>query len=78
MTQSEFNTAVAAWKANAETAEASYGSIATWNVAQVTNMYSAFRGSYNPAITTWDVSSVTDMQLMFHTNTAFNRGARPA
>ena len=47
-------------------------------LAQVTNMYSAFRGSYNPAITTWDVSSVTDMDLMFYTNTAFNRGARPA
>ena len=40
--------------------------IASWDVSNVTDMYSMFRESaFNQDINSWDVSSVTDMSYMF-------------
>lgn len=42
------------------------GDISSWDVSNVEDMYSMFRGSdFNGDISKWDVSSVRDMRNMF-------------
>ena len=48
--------------------------IASWDVSNVTDMYSMFRESaFNQDINSWDVSSVTDMSYMFYYATSLNQ-----
>jgi len=66
-------TAADAWLANATTAEAVYGHIASWDTSRVTDMSRLFAGStFDEDISSWNTSSVTDMTLMFSAATALS------
>jgi surface protein len=75
MTNSNINTAVAAWLADPTAAEATYGHISTWETSGVTYMNSLFSGasSFNEDIGAWDTSGVTSMVRMFYYASAFNQ-----
>ena len=49
--------------------------IANWDVSNVTNMWSMFRGAFlfNQNINTWNVSNVVTMDWMFSNATSFNK-----
>jgi surface protein len=51
------------------------GDISSWEIAQVTNMYSMFwqATSFNRPIGSWDTSKVNTMENMFATASAFNQ-----
>jgi len=74
LTQSTFNTAIAAYRSNPTTAEASYGPIAQWNVVDAYDMEGAFLNfvQSSPNVRCWDVSRVTNMKNMFKTTVNFN------
>jgi len=87
MTDSNINTAVAAWLADATAAEATYGHISTWETGGVTDMsylfcdsdysfsscYYSGAASFNEDISAWDTSGVTTMSGMFYGASAFNQ-----
>ena len=68
----ELMTAVAAFSTDADTAEATYGPIAGWDVSGITDMNDLFRGleDFNADISNWDTSSVTTMGAMFGVRSA--------
>jgi len=46
----------------------------SWDVSQVTSMFSMFYGtSFNQPLNNWDVSSVTNMRFMFYGTSSFNQ-----
>ena len=49
--------------------------ITTWNVSNVTNMSSMFKGAsiFNQNISSWDVSNVTNMTSMFEDAVLFDK-----
>ena len=50
------------------------GDISKWDVSNVENMYSMFRGTtFNGDISKWDVSKVKDMSAMFNRAIEFNQ-----
>ena len=65
-------TAVAAYNADAASATATYGPIASWGVSAITSMNGLFKGLkvFNADISSWDTSSVTDMGSMFRVRSA--------
>ena len=67
-------TAVAAWCADRDAAKAQYGSIASWNTSEVTDMWRLFFGKagFNEDISRWDVSNVTSLLSTFNRATSFN------
>ena len=68
-------TAVTAWITNPTTAATTYGNIADWNTAAVSNMYRLYHSkpTFNADIGKWNVASVTSMEQMFESATAFNQ-----
>ena len=66
-------TAVEAWCADRDAAKAQYGSIASWNTSEITNMYALFadKAEFNADISRWDVSSVIYMGSMLCGATSF-------
>jgi surface protein len=67
-------TAATAWVTDSTTAAATYGNIADWNMAAVSNMYRLFHSkpTFNADIGKWNVASVTLMQGMLNSAAAFN------
>eukprot|EP00931_Biecheleriopsis_adriatica_P036657 TRINITY_DN21096_c1_g1_i5.p2 TRINITY_DN21096_c1_g1~~TRINITY_DN21096_c1_g1_i5.p2 ORF type:complete len:109 (-),score=20.18 TRINITY_DN21096_c1_g1_i5:146-472(-) len=55
--------AVDEWVEDEQTAEGKYGSISTWDVSEVTDMFNMFGSAsvFNADISSWDVSKVTSM-----------------
>lgn len=50
------------------------GDLSSWNVSNVTNMDSMFRGTaFNGNISSWNVGNVTVLSSMFRDNTVFNQ-----
>jgi surface protein len=78
ITNGNIGTAATAWATNPTTAATTYGNIANWNTAAVSNMYQLFysKPTFNADIGKWNVASVTNMQSMFQSPTvsatAFN------
>jgi surface protein len=68
-------TAATAWATDPTTAAATYGNIADWNTAAVSNMYRLFydKPTFNADIGKWNVASVSNMFGLFHSATAFNQ-----
>jgi surface protein len=68
-------TAATAWATNPTTAATTYGNIADWNTAAVSNVYRLFYGkpTFNADIGKWNVASVSNMWDMFCDATAFNQ-----
>ena len=66
-TTASLRTAVQAYDANATSAIATYGPIANWDVAAITNMAQLFKGlaNFNADISAWNTTGVTDMSDMF-------------
>jgi surface protein len=78
-TKAELQTAVQAYNTNPDTATATYGSIAGWDVSMITDMSYLFYEltNFNADISSWDTSKVTTMQSMFNMGyTSFVRSAR--
>ena len=67
--------AVQEYDANPTYAIATYGPIAGWDVAAITDMNGLFYelGNFNANISSWDTSRVTDMDWMFGSASAFNQ-----
>ena len=67
-------TAVEAWCADRDAAKAQYGSIASWNTSEITNMRRLFsyKAGFNEDISRWDVSNVTSLVATFQGATSFN------
>ncbi len=67
-------TAATAWVTNPATAASTYGDIADWNTAAVSNMGNLFnsKSTFNADIGNWNVASVSNMYGMFNAATAFN------
>jgi len=74
ITNANIGTAVTAWATNPTTAAATYGNIADWNTAAVSDMCQLFynKPTFNADIGKWDVASVSNMRGMFYGATAFN------
>jgi surface protein len=70
--KASLQTAVQAYNANPDTASATYGSIAGWDVSMITDMSSLFSGltNFNADISSWDTSKVTNMYRMFYVRSA--------
>jgi surface protein len=77
-TKASLRSAVEAYNANPDTASATYGSIAGWDVSMVTDMSSLFHGlsNFNADISSWDTSKVTNMGYMFTVRST--RALRPS
>jgi surface protein len=75
ITNANIGAAATAWVTNPTTAATTYGNIADWNTAAVSNMYQLFynKPTFNADIGKWNVASVTSMWDMFWLATAFNR-----
>ena len=88
MTDSNIETAVDAWLADATAAEAIYGHISTWDTSGVTDMSWLFYDThvwvqesagctgaclFNDDISAWDTSGVKKMHSMFYGAASFNR-----
>ena len=73
--KTDLKTAVDAYDANADSAIATYGAIADWDVSAVTDMSGLFEDlkNFNADISNWDTSGVTTMYLMFYGASAFNQ-----
>ena len=71
----DLRTAAQEYNANKQTAIATYGAIADWNVSAVTDMSSLFKDliGFNADISSWDTSGVTNMYNMFYGASAFNQ-----
>jgi surface protein len=67
--------AVAVWLSDEPLAIETYGHISTWDVSNVTDMSTIFKGasSFNEPLDNWNVSNVTDMLFMFDGARSFNR-----
>ncbi|KAJ1448572.1 hypothetical protein M885DRAFT_599722, partial [Pelagophyceae sp. CCMP2097] len=54
------HTAVNLWISDPASAEATYGAIGVWDVAEVTDMYMLFynKATFNTDINSWDTSKV--------------------
>ena len=65
-------TAAQEYNANEQTAIATYGPVADWDVSAITNMYQLFYGlsKFNADISSWNTSGVTDMRQMFRVRSA--------
>ena len=65
-------TAAQEYDANEQTAIATYGPVADWDVSAITNMYQLFYGlsNFNADISSWNTSGVTDMRQMFRVRSA--------
>ena len=63
----DLRTAAQEYNANKQTAIATYGLIADWDVSAVTDMSSLFKDlkDFNADISNWDTSGVTSMYAMF-------------
>ena len=74
-TKAELQTAVQAYNTNPDTATATYGLIAGWDVSRITDMSSLFNElkNFNADISSWDTSKVTTMGFMFAGASAFNQ-----
>ena len=76
---SELNAAVAAWVANATTAEADYGPVGNWDTSRVTELSFIldddarfFPSEFNEDIGAWDTSRVTNMLGAFFAASTFD------
>ena len=71
-TTAGLRTAAQEYNANEQTAIATYGSVADWDVSAITNMYQLFYGlsKFNADISSWNTSGVTDMRQMFQVRSA--------
>jgi len=71
-TKAELQTAVQAYNTNPDTATATYGSIAGWDVSMITDMSWLFYNlqNFNADISSWDTSKVTTMYAMFYVRSA--------
>jgi surface protein len=67
-------TAATAWATSPSTAATTYGNIADWNTAAVSNMHNLFnnKATFNADIGKWNVASVSTMRGMFFNAKAFN------
>ena len=72
-------TAAQEYNANEQTAIATYGPVADWDVSAITNMYQLFYGlsKFNADISSWNTSGVTDMRQMFRVRSARVCGLHP-
>ena len=66
--------AVALWRSDMTSAEATHGHIESWDLEQTTSMDNMFSYEYtfNADLNAWDVSSVTDTTETFHQAVSFN------
>ena len=71
-TKAELQTAVGAYNTDPDTATATYGSIAGWDVSMITDMSHLFNNlqNFNADISSWDTSKVTNMYQMFNVRSA--------
>ena len=74
LTDADIKLAVKLWFENRESAEAIYGPMSDWNVAEVSDMSELFqdRRTFNEDISKWDVRSVITMRAMFANAKSFN------
>ena len=63
-------TAAQVCNANKQTAVATYGPVADWDVSAITDMSFLFSGFFNSDISSWDTSGVTTMRGMFWARSA--------
>ena len=74
-TKAELQTAVDLYIADNNNAINTYGDINTWDVSNITDMSSLFKGktTFNENISNWDTSNVTSMYRMFGGAEVFNQ-----
>eukprot|EP00964_Phaeocystis_antarctica_P128453 scaffold92250_cov61-Phaeocystis_antarctica.AAC.6 len=68
-------TAAQEYNANKQTAVATYGPIADWDVSAITDMSFLFKDlkDFNADVSNWDTSGVTNMYQMFYRASVFNQ-----